>query len=50
MKTRKPSAPPEHTQTTALLALLKMGERERKRGLLRPLSEIVQRLRQNRAR
>ncbi|MCL5061506.1 MAG: hypothetical protein M1449_14280 [Candidatus Thermoplasmatota archaeon] len=50
MKTRKTSAPPEHTQVKALLALLEIGERERKRGLLRPLSEIVQRLRQKRTR
>jgi hypothetical protein len=50
MKKRKPSAPPEHTQVAALLALLEMGERERKHGLLRPLSEIVQRLRQSRTR
>jgi hypothetical protein len=48
MKTRKTPIPPEDPQLKALLALLEMGERERKQGLSRPLSEVVQRLRQKR--
>ncbi|MBZ0067730.1 MAG: hypothetical protein K8F26_02870 [Thiobacillus sp.] len=49
-KIRKLALPPKDPQVKALLTLLEIGERERKRGLFRPLSEVVQRLRQNRTR
>jgi hypothetical protein len=50
MKTRKPNLSPDDPQIKALLVLLEIGERERKRGLTHPLNKVIQRLRQRRTR